>query len=732
MRIFIHGVDTYLGRALVQDVRRTERGLHRVFGTVRHSAEKVPKAVKRIVSRSDPKKAKKMVETMRSCGLVIIDLFNWTLDDLLFALLALKVDAKSQPPRSTGDLENEVTFILISSVMVWSDTEVIPTPTEPEQRAEADMTGPPGDGSHHSEAAEESGSVQAEEGASVTEEAPEAEEETREPNVVLPPDLLRDVDFERRKPTPGSVFERWKDMEDLVMRCFKHDGCKVKSFVVAGGVLYGSGEDTFVQLFKNAWLGRPAPDLQGSGRNRIPTVHVRDLARLVRTVGLGSAELDPHEKQYYLAVDTPPSLEGGYPGPSTQEAIIQGIVNEVCGPGAVPWDTNMAMLAADADELQTTPPELQEALSLDLFMEPSRVMLEQEFADMCIPSGWLCKEGIVANLAAVASEFCEERKLQALRVLIAGPPASGKSTLAHAVAEHFNIPHVELRDQGEDAETAVGHTAETLSSKICRYRGFVLETGIAGHKEVEALFCRDAPSETLQEEEDDQEMTNNEEEKQPPKLVRKLNDDLCPTFVILLQAPEPLCRARWRSRSSAPLEEFQDRMDRYRERNLTDDVLSLSDFFQMTAKRGILNLPIAGKDDEEMFESTRIFMEGAGRPFNYLKDEEAVADQILAKRGEHEEIVAQREQEENAQQAESAGSRREEEAQCQAERMYVIAKHEEQRREIEALTLREYLMKYAVPKLTEGLIEVCKVLPENPVDYLANYLESQASSCRNS
>ena len=65
----------------------------------------------------------------------------------------------------------------------------------------------------------------------------------------------------------------------------------------------------------------------------------------------------------------------------------------------------------------------------------------------------------------------------------------------------------------------------------------------------EALFCRDAPSETLQEEEDDEEIRNNEEEKQPPKLVRKLNDDLCPTFVILLQAPEPLCRARWRSRS---------------------------------------------------------------------------------------------------------------------------------------------------------------------------------------
>jgi len=36
--------------------------------------------------------------------------------------------------------------------------------------------------------------------------------------------------------------------------------------------------------------------------------------------------------------------------------------------------------------------------------------------------------------------------------------------------------------------------------------------------------------------------------------------------------------------------------------------------------------------------------------------------------------------------------------------------------------IRQYLMDNVVPILTEGLIDVCKKLPEDPVDYLAEYL----------
>ena len=42
--------------------------------------------------------------------------------------------------------------------------------------------------------------------------------------------------------------------------------------------------------------------------------------------------------------------------------------------------------------------------------------------------------------------------------------------------------------------------------------------------------------------------------------------------------------------------------------------------------------------------------------------------------------------------------------------------------EARSLPLRRYLMKNVIPSLTEGLLETCKVMPEDPVDYLAEYL----------
>lgn len=47
-----------------------------------------------------------------------------------------------------------------------------------------------------------------------------------------------------------------------------------------------------------------------------------------------------------------------------------------------------------------------------------------------------------------------------------------------------------------------------------------------------------------------------------------------------------------------------------------------------------------------------------------------------------------------------------------------IKKQEQEVVEAQAIPLRGYLMKYVMPTLTNGLIEVCKVRPDDPVDYL--------------
>merc|ERR1711904_250001 len=114
-----------------------------------------------------------------------------------------------------------------------------------------------------------------------------------------------------------------------------------------------------------------------------------------------------------------------------------------------------------------------------------------------------------------------------------------------------------------------------------------------------------------------------------------------------------------------------------------------------------------------------------GRPFNYLPLEEEVVEGILAKRKEEEEAeAAAKAAAEEAARQQTSGKKEEEKR--EAERARIISEYERQRAVIQGMPLREYLMQYMVPSLTEGLIEICKVLPEDPVDYLANYLESHA------
>merc|ERR1712187_311960 len=150
---------------------------------------------------------------------------------------------------------------------------------------------------------------------------------------------------------------------------------------------------------------------------------------------------------------------------------------------------------------------------------------------------------------------------------------------------------------------------------------------------------------------------------------------------------------------------------------------------------GVFNLPVqeeSGKEKaaEDIFESGRIYMEREGRPFNYLATEEEVAAGLLERLAAKDKAEAERKQAEAAKLQSTGTTFEDAEAKRQAERLRLVAEHEEEQRRLEELPLREYLMRYMVPTLTEGLIEVCKVLPDNPVDYLSTYLESHASETR--
>jgi adenylate kinase len=76
----------------------------------------------------------------------------------------------------------------------------------------------------------------------------------------------------------------------------------VKSYVLCAGVLYGEGELGFYEMFKQSWLQEPDTlPVYGKGRNRIPCVHVQDLATFVLKI----IERPPLS-QYIFGIDQNP------------------------------------------------------------------------------------------------------------------------------------------------------------------------------------------------------------------------------------------------------------------------------------------------------------------------------------------------------------------------------------------------------------------------------------------
>ena len=64
-------------------------------------------------------------------------------------------------------------------------------------------------------------------------------------------------------------------------------------------------------------------------------------------------------------------------------------------------------------------------------------------------------------------------------------------------------------------------------------------------------------------------------------------------------------------------------------------------------------------------------------------------------------------------------------------RLSEIEKHMKDLEGCDKLNMRQFLMKYIIPVLTEGMIEVCKVGPLDPVDYLADYIFKRSTEFRN-
>ena len=132
----------------------------------------------------------------------------------------------------------------------------------------------------------------------------------------------------------------------------------------------------------------------------------------------------------------------------------------------------------------------------------------------------------------------------------------------------------------------------------------------------------------------------------------------------------------------------------------------------------------------EMFESMRVYIERSGRSFNYLssvkvlnvkREEELVKEEKNSKA----EVAATEEASKSKSELERTGLEK-----LQEGRLETIKQHMAALEDTSKLNMRQFLMKQIIPVLTEGMIDVYRVGPTDPVDYLAEYIFAKSNNLR--
>lgn len=250
---------------------------------------------------------------------------------------------------------------------------------------------------------------------------------------------FEETDYQMRR--ASDEYACIREAEELVLN-FKKEN--VKTYVIAAGLLYGKGEAILNSHFKQAWLQEPARlPIVGQGNNLVPTVHVTDLARMVKKVYEGKPE-----RQYIFGIDNTPKPKQKNLIMAISAGIGTGLVEQTDIPHQFPRvHPHKTPLQLDLN--------WRKFLLMNIKAKPSSLFV-QEGADEEGGEGgdftWHCKAGLAGNIQLVKDEFCKVRGLKPFKVALSGKPCTGKSHFSEKLAQHYNVPHIHVLQVLDDIE----------------------------------------------------------------------------------------------------------------------------------------------------------------------------------------------------------------------------------------------------------------------------------------
>jgi len=696
VRVFVNVADAYTTRHIGQFLAQAAIGsasadedeedeeeegappkeTYEVVGTLSGPGVPKPKWLAEVVPAGDQQLLK---QAILSCKYVVVDigsdrsqleLCRWAVD--------LMRDGMDEFPRGGK------TFVCLSSVMTWAKTR----PVDPE----GDPTAP----------------------------------------------ILED-EYKRRR--AHNKFRAEIELEKHVTQQGRNTKGRFRTFIVCAGLQYGMGENYLHDMFRTAWhLEEPALPVLSPGTQVVPMIHVQDLASVIHCVLEG-----PPEVRYILALDDSS-------GTSSLAEVGAAIADRVGTRKTVvaPLSGNPMVVAE--------PPTVEERLTINVRLEAAAIK------EMNVK--WRAQAGIAEAIDGVAEEYRTCRNLKPLRVFVHGPPMSGANELAASLAKEYKLnllskeslikdaiaelqsaaaylerPLNEVGEDGEpipEDEEAAERAREAKSrldeleqmkadnkgeyeesqimdwckarvlSMTCQNQGYVLVNYPATDEQATAVFA-------AADEAEDQEAPN-------PLTV--------PEFIFALDAPDDVLleRAMALPPTEAPegsifseagmkeaLPAFRKTNDEDRERE--DDGTTILNWFDFKEIHPTY-LDVSEMADADVLKATRVALPS---PRNYgpTAEEKAALGRQQADRKANAKAEADRLKAENDAREFAVHEKSE---LAWKEKADEIKRQEAEALEASSIPLRTFLMKHVMPTLSQGLAEVCRTRPDDPVDALAEYL----------
>ncbi|KAM4690935.1 adenylate kinase 7 [Rhinophrynus dorsalis] len=529
-------------------------------------------------------------------------------------------------------------------------------------------------------------------------------------------------DYRRRK--CHNNFKDHLSVEKLVIKLGKSNKGQFSTYVIAAGLPYGAEEGVLHTFFKEAWLGEtPALPVYGEGSNCIPLIHITDLASVLQNIA------DQRPRTHYLVAVDDSML--------TLEEIVKCISAHL-GPGKVQMvSKENAFLRKELTQLEI------DHLLVNLRMEA--VFLKENFNIR-----WVSQTGLVENIQLVIKEYKQSRGLLPIRICILGPPAVGKTTVSENLCKHYKLHHIKIKDviaeaiaklerlaksleeeeeEGENWEElldsvkenmeqnggrlddnyVIKFVREKLKSMPCQNQGYVLDGYPKTYEQVKELFNLD----------------EGEEEEESRGKAPRFDKTITPDYVISLDASDEFLKKRVINLPESVVQGTHYAQDRFlralatfRDLNTEDEtVLNYFDEAEIHPQ----HIDVSNNDDPLYKEVLKEIIKAVGQAQNYgLTPEEMAelelksAEESLARDAERKAELERREAEEEAEKI----ARWEE----WNRRLEEVKRQEEELLEAQSVPLRNYLMKNVMPTIIQGLNECCKVRPDDPVDFLAEYI----------